>query len=137
METALDPLGSLPHSTDNLRSTKKVLIHSDGMQGSMDGGSEGSEGLDVRMIETDTSGGDSYRNKLLNMGRSTSDNSAKAEVVVSEGDYLIGCDGDIPSIDFSKEVHDILAKGMERTIVIKLLGRSVTYIDLMHRTQIL
>ncbi|KAI9112960.1 hypothetical protein K1719_016074 [Acacia pycnantha] len=135
MANALNPVASSSHSTDSLRSTKKVRILSDGMQGSMDGGSEGSEGVDVRMIETNNPVGDSYRSKLLSMGKASSDNNAKAEVVVSEGDYLIGCDGDISSIDFSKEVREVLEKGMERALVIKLLGRSVTYVDLMNRTQ--
>ncbi|KAI9117104.1 hypothetical protein K1719_012103 [Acacia pycnantha] len=32
------------------------------------------------------------------------------EVVISDNDFLISCDGDIPTIDFSKEVRDVLAR---------------------------
>ncbi|KAI9072803.1 hypothetical protein K1719_045245 [Acacia pycnantha] len=55
--------------------------------------------------------------------------------MVTKEDYLIGREGDIPSIEFSKEVREGMTKGMERTLVIKLLGRSIIYSDLMAKTQ--
>ncbi|KAI9114637.1 hypothetical protein K1719_014335 [Acacia pycnantha] len=59
------------------------------------------------------------------------------EIEITEADYCIGQDGKFPSIEFSKDVRDTLVKGMERTLVIKLLGRSITYQDLLSRTQTL
>ncbi|KAI9089053.1 hypothetical protein K1719_029332 [Acacia pycnantha] len=59
------------------------------------------------------------------------------EVKISNEDFRIDCSGEVPSIDFSKEVRDVLAKGMEKTLIIKLLGRSITYPTLLARTQAL
>ncbi|KAI9124904.1 hypothetical protein K1719_004231 [Acacia pycnantha] len=45
--------------------------------------------------------------------------------------------GEVPCIEFSNAIRDLLAKGMERCLVIKLLGRSINYHDLASRTQAL
>ncbi|KAI9111349.1 hypothetical protein K1719_017039 [Acacia pycnantha] len=59
------------------------------------------------------------------------------EVVISESDFKIAKEGEIPSIEFSNAIRDLLAKGMEKSLIIKLLGRSITYHDLAARTQFL
>ncbi|KAI9127941.1 hypothetical protein K1719_000934 [Acacia pycnantha] len=60
---------------------------------------------------------------------------SRKEVVLSEKDYQINKEGDVPSIVFSKDVQEVLVRGMERTMIIKLLGRSITYHDLLMRTR--
>ncbi|KAI9090112.1 hypothetical protein K1719_028808 [Acacia pycnantha] len=55
----------------------------------------------------------------------------------AEADFKVGKEGDIPCIEFSSEIRAMLAKGMERSLIIKLLGRSITYHDLVARTQLL
>ncbi|KAI9093300.1 hypothetical protein K1719_027314 [Acacia pycnantha] len=121
-----------PPSADGLRSTKKVRLRSD----VLDGGLEGDIGdSDVVMEEKVAVGGISYRSKLLNQEGNGGGYRSQEEVVVTDADFLISSDGDMPSIAFSQEVRDILAKGMERTVVIKLLGRSITYFDLLNRTR--
>ncbi|KAI9095676.1 hypothetical protein K1719_026236 [Acacia pycnantha] len=126
-----------PPTTDCLRSTKKVRIRPDGVDGGLLDGADGLVDPDVRMTATEPPEVASYRSKLLNMGTAAGSSRPRGEVVVSEKDYLIRRDGDFPSIEFSKEVRAALVKGMERTLVIKLLGRSITYGDLMNRTQTL
>ncbi|KAI9115726.1 hypothetical protein K1719_013395 [Acacia pycnantha] len=121
-----------PLPEESLRSTKKVRIQANG--------EEEGEGCkdtvaDVIMEEQGASGGISYRNKLLNLDSKGRDRRDVEEVVITEADFQITREGDIPSIEFSKEVRDVLAKGMEKTLVIKLLGRSITYGDLLNRTQ--
>ncbi|KAI9071434.1 hypothetical protein K1719_046604 [Acacia pycnantha] len=123
-----------PLSADGLRSTKKVRIRSDGGDG---GTLEGMVEPDVVMAEKEDGGGSSYRNKLLNLSDGSKGNRSPPEVVITDDDFTISSEGDIPTIDFSKEVRDVLAKGMERTVVIKMLGRSVSYFDLLNRTRTL
>ncbi|KAI9074335.1 hypothetical protein K1719_043707 [Acacia pycnantha] len=57
------------------------------------------------------------------------------DLIITDADYCISRDGDIPSIEFSQGVRDVLVEGMEHTIVIKLLGRFITYRDLVAHTQ--
>ncbi|KAI9123312.1 hypothetical protein K1719_006201 [Acacia pycnantha] len=130
VKTAAPPL-----LVDSLRSTKKVRIRPDGVEDSKEDGCGGRDEVDVNMTEVDHTGVGSYRSKLLNIDSANKGGRPRDEVVVSENDYLIGRDGEVLSIDFSKEVREVLAQGMERTLIIKLLGRSVTYVDLMYRTQ--
>ncbi|KAI9098368.1 hypothetical protein K1719_024993 [Acacia pycnantha] len=91
--------------------------------------------VEVSMEGQDQGAGGSYKSKLLNVTREEGSNRQSPKLVLSEGDYQVGRDGDIPSIEFSREVRDVMVKGMERTLVIKLLGRTITYRDLMARTQ--
>ncbi|KAI9101466.1 hypothetical protein K1719_023948 [Acacia pycnantha] len=86
------------------------------------------------MREQAVSGEISYRNKLLNLDNKGATTRSMEDVVVTDDDFLIGKDGEIPSVVFSHGVRDVLVKGMERTLVIKLLGRSITYGDLLTRT---
>ncbi|KAI9125324.1 hypothetical protein K1719_003940 [Acacia pycnantha] len=74
------------------------------------------------MVETETAAPVSYRNKLLNMGSFTRNSRPRGEVVVSDKDYLIKRDGDVPSIEFSQEVRAALVKGMERTLLVDMEG---------------
>ncbi|KAI9128971.1 hypothetical protein K1719_000454 [Acacia pycnantha] len=92
---------------------------------------------DTVMSDAGPDGSVSYRSKLLNMERSVHGSKAVEEVKITTEDYRIDCSGEVPSIDLSKEVHDVLAKGMERTLIIKLLGCSITYPTLLARTQAL
>ncbi|KAI9085317.1 hypothetical protein K1719_032694 [Acacia pycnantha] len=124
-----------PLPTDSLRSTKKVRIRPDGADGGVADGVMETGGSDVCMVETESSGAASYRNKLLNMNGDGGARPPKGELVVSEKDYRINREGEVPSIEFSMEVREALVKGMENTLVIKLLGRSVTYEDLLQKTQ--
>ncbi|KAI9079455.1 hypothetical protein K1719_038537 [Acacia pycnantha] len=98
---------------------------------------QGSMVSDTGMPDAGPDGGVSYRNKLLNSERSVYGSKIVEEVKISNEDFRIDCSGEVPSIDFSKEVRDVLAKGMEKTLIIKLLGRSITYPTLLARTQAL
>ncbi|KAI9084391.1 hypothetical protein K1719_033733 [Acacia pycnantha] len=116
---------------DNLRSTKKVRIRTDGVD------EEAVTKLaesNSRMIVEEPAEGVSYRNKLINKDHIGVQGSKLNEVVLSEEDYCVKQEGDIPCIDFSTTVREALTKGMERTLVIKLLGRYITYQDLRART---
>ncbi|KAI9083721.1 hypothetical protein K1719_034310 [Acacia pycnantha] len=123
-----------PPSADGLRSTKKVRIRVDGMDGGMVGDAVIS---DVVMEEKGAIGGTSYRNKLLNVNSDGMGNGPLNDASITDADFMISSYGNILSIEFTKQVRDVLAKGMERTLVIKLLGRSVTYFNLLHRIRML
>ncbi|KAI9119175.1 hypothetical protein K1719_009850 [Acacia pycnantha] len=120
-----------PLSEECTRSTKKVRIRSSGVEDGDD------RNPDVVMADKEVEVGISYKNKLLNLDREGPTNQSSKEVVLSENDYQISKEGDIPSIVFSEAVREVLSKGMERTLIIKLLGRSITYHDLRARTQAL
>ncbi|KAK4263639.1 hypothetical protein QN277_029026 [Acacia crassicarpa] len=120
-----------PLAEESLRSTKKVRIRPDGDDG---GGSGDLKGKDVAMEDEGAPRMVSYWTKLLNLDRPGGDQQSHEEVVVIEEDYRVRKDGDMPTIDFSKAVRDVLVKGMENTLIIKLLGHSVTYRDFLMRT---
>ncbi|KAI9119592.1 hypothetical protein K1719_009468 [Acacia pycnantha] len=119
-------------SEENLRSTKKVRIRLDGAQ---EGGGDRKEAEDTEMAEKDTRASVSYKNKLLNQDRAGLAPPLRQEVVITDKDYHVSIDGDIPSIEFSKEIREVLVRGMERTVIIKLLGRSITYHVLLTKIQ--
>ncbi|KAI9085905.1 hypothetical protein K1719_031982 [Acacia pycnantha] len=75
------------------------------------------------------------RNKLLNLDRTRDVSQPLNEVVLSDDDYRINRESDIPSIEFSSHIKDVLVRGMERTVVLKLLGKSISYRELLSRTQ--
>ncbi|KAK4253949.1 hypothetical protein QN277_009391 [Acacia crassicarpa] len=79
----------------------------------------------------------SYRSKLLNGGQAHGESQTQSKVKLIEVDFKVGKDSEIPCIDFSSEIWAVLAKGMERTLIIKLLGCSITYYDLVAKTQLL
>ncbi|KAI9083555.1 hypothetical protein K1719_034497 [Acacia pycnantha] len=119
---------------DNLRSTKKVRIRPE--EGRSETESQ-HETPDILMSEKVPATGISYQNKLLNGGHVNEDIRKQAEVVISDTDFKIAQEGEVPCIEFSNAIRDLLAKGMERCLVIKLLGRSITYHNLASRTQAL
>ncbi|KAI9111243.1 hypothetical protein K1719_017854 [Acacia pycnantha] len=121
-------------SEDDLRSTKKVQIRPEGATSGTDGRPKEP---DVLMEEPVPKAGISYRNKLLNVDQVLEENQKQPEVKLTEADFKIGKEGDIPCIEFLSEIQAMLAKGMERSLIIKLLGRSITYHDLVARTQML
>ncbi|KAI9111336.1 hypothetical protein K1719_017026 [Acacia pycnantha] len=120
-----------PPGADSLRATKKVRNRPDDVGDSGEGERGGS---DTIMREQAGRGEISYRNKLLNLDNKGATTQSMKDVVVTDDDFLIGKDGEIPSVEFSQGVRDVLVKGMERTLVIKLLGRSINYGDLLNRT---
>ncbi|KAI9117005.1 hypothetical protein K1719_012004 [Acacia pycnantha] len=121
-------------SEEELRSTKKVRIRLEELS---DGLGEGSKGTDTEMSEPGLIVGDSYHNKLLNGARTGGVNQKQSEVNLTKEDYKVDREGDIPCIEFSSTIRALLAKGMERSLIIKFLGRSITYHDLVYRTQML
>ncbi|KAI9125855.1 hypothetical protein K1719_003273 [Acacia pycnantha] len=134
---------SPPLTEDDLRSTKKVRIRPEGGVGS--GGVGESDTVrkesvttgesDTVMKEAVATGEASYRNKLLNLDRMRVASKPLNEVALSDDDYRISRESDIPSIEFSSRVKEVLVKGMERTVVLKLLGKSISYRELLARTQ--
>ncbi|KAI9127530.1 hypothetical protein K1719_000523 [Acacia pycnantha] len=117
---------------DDLRSTKKVRIRTEGVSGEA---AEGPKEDDVPMADQVQSEEGSYQSKLMNGGRVAGKDQKQPEVSLTDTDYRVSQEGNTPCIEFSKEIKAFLAKGMERSLVIKLLGRSVTYHDLVARTQ--
>ncbi|KAI9120434.1 hypothetical protein K1719_007467 [Acacia pycnantha] len=80
----------------------------------------------------------SYRSKLLNLDGGGTDLQSQKEVIdLNESDFQISKEGDIPAIAFSETVRVALSKGMERTLIIKALGRLITYYELKARIQAL
>ncbi|KAI9084524.1 hypothetical protein K1719_033512 [Acacia pycnantha] len=126
--------GAPPLLEESLRSTKKVRIREDG---EVEGGHGELDDSDVVMKDEGVTGAISYRAKLLNLTQTGKKQQPTGEVVVTENDYLISRDGNIPVIEFSKEVRAVLVQGMEKTLIIKVLGRSIMSRDLLTRTQAL
>ncbi|KAI9092002.1 hypothetical protein K1719_027937 [Acacia pycnantha] len=122
--------GSPPLAEDSLRSTKKVRIRSVEVG---DKGTDQAMVTEVQMVEGEQVVVPSYKNMLLNAERGGSRQTN--DLIITDADYCISRDGDIPSIEFSQGVRDVLVEGMEHTIVIKLLGHFITYRDLVARTQ--
>ncbi|KAI9111837.1 hypothetical protein K1719_017527 [Acacia pycnantha] len=100
--------GASPLSEESLRSTKKVRIREDGEVG---GGHGDLGGSDVVMADEGANGAVSYRAKLLNLTQTGKEQQTTGEVVVTEKDYLISRDGNMPVIEFSKEVRAVLVQG--------------------------
>ncbi|KAI9128235.1 hypothetical protein K1719_001228 [Acacia pycnantha] len=123
-----------PPSADSLRSTKKVRLRSE--EGESREGN-GLTGSDTGMKQKDLAVGISYKDKLLKRDGVGWDHRESEDVVVTEGDYLISKEGDILSINLSENVRKVLVGGMTHTLVIKLLGRSIFYGELLQRTQAL
>ncbi|KAI9116552.1 hypothetical protein K1719_012719 [Acacia pycnantha] len=126
--------GAPPLLGESLRSTKKVRIREDG---EVEGGHGELDDSNVVMKDEGVTGAISYRAKLLNLTQTGKKQQPTGEVVVTENDYLISRDGNIPVIEFSKEVRAVLVQGMEKTLIIKALGRSIMSRDLLTRTQAL
>ncbi|KAI9085351.1 hypothetical protein K1719_032728 [Acacia pycnantha] len=125
---------SPPILEESSRSTKKVRIRTDG---ATDGEETKSTGTDTVMADKVEEQVVSYRNKLLNGDGSGMVSQPQKEVNLNETDFQITREGDVPSIVFSEAVRATLSKGMEKTLVLKLLGRSITYYDLKARIQAL
>ena len=114
-------LTSAAGKSDNNRSTKKVRMRN----GVAEYGSDKDETVeDIEMVIPENHITSSYRDKLLNQGNNVGSNKGK-EIVIEGDDYTTGHEGDIPTIDFSSRVTDMLIKGMERTLVVKLLGKNI------------
>ncbi|KAK4263929.1 hypothetical protein QN277_029279 [Acacia crassicarpa] len=89
------------------------------------------------MAEEQMEGTVSYRSKLLNLDMAGQSSLSQKEVVLADEDFHISREGAILSIEFSAVVREVLSKGMERTLVVKLLGRYISYHDLKARTEAL
>lgn len=53
------------------------------------------------------------------------------------GDVMVGEDGTMPTIVFSKRVHDKLIKPWQNSVVVKLLGRNIGYKVLCNRLKVM
>ncbi|KAI9110761.1 hypothetical protein K1719_018199 [Acacia pycnantha] len=131
---SLEKEAAPPLSEDNLRSTKKVRIRAEGDSGDS---IEVLEETDILMAVEEPVPAVSYRNKLINNDKVVDGCWKQTEVVISKTDYRVAKEGEVPSIEFSNGVRELLAKGMERSLIVKLLGRYITYWDLASRTQFL
>ncbi|KAI9087359.1 hypothetical protein K1719_030679 [Acacia pycnantha] len=109
--------GSPLRAEDNLRSTKKVRIRPEEGRSETESQHETS---DIQMSEKVPAGGISYRNKLLNVGHVNEDNRKQAEVVISDTDFKVAQEGEVPCIEFSNAIRDLLAKGMERCLLVDM-----------------
>ncbi|KAI9085009.1 hypothetical protein K1719_033001 [Acacia pycnantha] len=89
------------------------------------------------MVEKEPIVAISHRNMLLSGDGGGKVDRRQLDGVLSEADYKVAQEGDIPCIEFSSAIRSELAKGMERSLIIKLLGRTITYHELVARSQVL
>ena len=71
----------------------------------------------------------SFKDKLLqsNKDREDSLTGNKEDIEITAKDVQIVKEGFMPSISFSQKVHEQLIKPWQKTMVVKLLGRSIGY----------
>ena len=77
--------------------------------------------------------GVSFRDKLISKRDSHMPSQSAVEIEFQHHDVKIGTENDMPTIKFSERVKEILARSMECSIVVKLLGRNVDYKLLFNR----
>ncbi|XP_028803235.1 uncharacterized protein LOC114758351 [Neltuma alba] len=70
----------------------------------------------------------SFKDMLLN--KSSKKQEDEEDFFFQEGDVTINKQGPIPSISFSERVHRLLNDSMKYSVVIKMLGRNIRYVDL-------
>ncbi|KAE8676710.1 hypothetical protein F3Y22_tig00111582pilonHSYRG00743 [Hibiscus syriacus] len=59
------------------------------------------------------------------------------DVVVEEADVIIDTSGQIPSVEFSENVHERIDHSIRRSIIVRLLRRKIGYKMLLDRIQLL
>ncbi|PPS13624.1 hypothetical protein GOBAR_AA06953 [Gossypium barbadense] len=109
---------------DDDRNTKKVRFKED----------NNGEITDM-LVETRSSPSITWKDKLLGInsgyldkkGLVSSGYSADEDLEFLEGDIHRSMVNGIPAIDFSERIQQILYKEMEQTVVLKLLGRNISY----------
>ncbi|KAJ8753106.1 hypothetical protein K2173_017645 [Erythroxylum novogranatense] len=72
----------------------------------------------------------SFRDKLLGEGSTHSAAiplEEEDEIAIGEEDYIATVENGVPSITFSDRINGLLDKRMELCVIIKLLGRRITY----------
>ncbi|KAK5845663.1 hypothetical protein PVK06_001864 [Gossypium arboreum] len=69
----------------------------------------------------------SYRNKLMGLQNSMDPFQALEDFEVQEGNVKAEVIGGIPLIIFSERVCKFIERKMAKTVVIKLLGRKITF----------
>ncbi|KAI9076054.1 hypothetical protein K1719_041988 [Acacia pycnantha] len=75
----------------------------------------------------------SFKYELLNV--ETDNQEEVEEVVLGQGDVVLGMNGGIPTVNFTNHVLDTLNKGMGLAIIVKLLGRTIGYCQLRRQLQ--
>ena len=91
---------------------------------------EQTEAMDVSQTLED---GVSFRDKLISKRDSHMPSQSAVEIEFQDQDVKIGTENDMPTIKFSERVKGILARSMECSVVVKLLGRNVGYKVLFNR----
>ncbi|KAJ4829194.1 hypothetical protein Tsubulata_004822 [Turnera subulata] len=73
----------------------------------------------------------SYRTKLMTntqrQGEGGNWPEEEEEVTVEPGDIIIGCEGNLPSLDLSIAFQKRLEKRWEQSVIVKLLGKNISY----------
>ncbi|MBA0583368.1 hypothetical protein Gorai_014228 [Gossypium raimondii] len=92
------------------------------------------------LVDLDPTPPFSWKDRLSGVGMNNNgevvvDSSTRGDedLVLLNGDVTISIVNGIPTIDFSDRIQQILFKGMEATVVLKLLGRSIGYAALQNR----
>ncbi|MBA0709282.1 hypothetical protein Golax_024322 [Gossypium laxum] len=86
------------------------------------------------VVDSSLVSGVSWKDKLLGGSVSNSlDGAANLDLEFEDGDIRRSNLNGIPAIDFSDRITKILIKGMEFTVVVKLLGRNIGYGALYNR----
>ncbi|MBA0763329.1 hypothetical protein Gotri_012788 [Gossypium trilobum] len=117
-----DRIGEGEDSTAD-RNTKKVWFKD---------GSDDS--LANMVVHSSPVSGVSWKDKLFGGSVSNSlDGAANLDLEFEDGDIRRSNLNGIPAIDFSDRITKILIKGIEFTMVVKLLGRNISYGALYNR----
>lgn len=117
-----DRIGEGEDSTAD-RNTKKVCFK--------DGSDESQANM---VVDSSPASGVSWKDKLLSgLASNSLDGAANLDLEFEEEDIRRSSLNGIPTIDFSNRITKILVKGMELTVVVKLLGHNIGYKALFNR----
>ncbi|KAI9075034.1 hypothetical protein K1719_042984 [Acacia pycnantha] len=92
---------------------------------------EAEQSLDLGSIDSHVSATfsiPSFKDKLLNVDNAPTDEE-EDDIVLNQGDVSIGLHGKIPIVDFASHVIETLNKKMGLTVVVKLLGRKIGFLE--------
>ena len=123
-----EPAPSLAAAND--RHTKKVKIRDQLSDANKNVNEELVDADNDIHIETMDLGQDSeervsFRDKLMGNTGSSKPTPTFVEFEFQEQDVKMGMDNDIPTINFSERVKGILAHSMDRSVIVKLLGKTI------------
>lgn len=73
--------------------------------------------------------------KLVNMETEIEEDWEVKDVVLQENDVSKVIEDGVLSIDFSEKVYGLIEQSMSKTLVVKLLGRNISYNTLWNKIE--